>query len=76
MQVGNVFTPYAITEDGRDPGCALHGRAPPIDDLQTDWRELVDMPHIKSDELRELLLAYLERHTDMWSGSLGNIKAS
>ena len=44
--------------------------------MQEDWRDTIDLSGIKDDALRKRALEMFERHVGMWSGTLGQIKAT
>ena len=41
-----------------------------------DWRRDVNLDHVRDDALRHDIIAMLEEHCSMWSGKLGELKAT
>ena len=49
---------------------------PPLPESVPDWRNAVNLEHIGDPEMRIRIMIMLDKHANMWDGSLGEIKAT
>ena len=42
----------------------------------TDWEEEIDLPYIEAEKSREQVLEMLRKHSSLWDGALGTIRAA
>ena len=49
---------------------------PPLPEAVPDWRNAVNLEHVGDPEMRNRIMNMLDRHSNMWDGSLGEIKAT
>ena len=67
----------ATTQELRDEHAGDSEEAPaPAGDKPRNWKDEIDLSHIEDEELRSRVVAMLEKHSWMWDGSLGEIKAT
>ena len=46
------------------------------EDVKKDWKELVDLSHLKDASLRKRMMALSERYSTVFEGKIGQINAT
>ena len=72
----NLSSPLEVTALVAASPHPSENAEPPSPEAVPDWRNAVNLEHVGDSEMRNRIMNMLDKHSSMWDGSLGEIKAT